>query len=458
MKKILIAGTNSGSGKTTITLGILYELSKHFNVQPYKVGPDYIDTKFHSRITGNRSRNIDNFLVPDDQILHYLFSKETNNVDFGVVEGVMGLYDGLGTNKDAYSTASIAKKLKIPVVLVVNGKSSSTSVAAIVKGFVQFDSNIKIVGTIINNVMSEGHYHLIEGAIKRYVHVPVLGYLPYQKGISLPSRQLGLVPDNELPQIDKQIAKIGELVSKHVDLNAIMQLSEEDRSTIQKEVFKVPRVKLTLGVAFDEAFNFYYQDNLTLLSESGVKIKYFSPIHDNHLPEVDALYIGGGYPEEFAKELADNVSIKHEIKRFAESSKPIYAECGGLMYLGKTLVNDNKKYLMVGVFDGISKMTQSLKKFGYCSAIMKKDTILGMTGNKVFAHEFHHSIFLPNDNELRPVLDIKKVRDGQVTDKWQGGYQIKNTFASYLHVDFYQSQSFFRTLLKHLGACDYAVN
>ncbi|MFD1123903.1 cobyrinate a,c-diamide synthase [Lentilactobacillus raoultii] len=457
MKKILIAGVTSGSGKTTVTLGILSALSKQVNIQPYKVGPDYVDTKFHSRITGRKSRNIDSFLVPSDSVLRYLFSKETERIDLGIIEGAMGLYDGLGTDKDAYSTSSIAKKLQTPVILVVNGKSASTSIAAIVKGMVEFDSQVEIVGVIINNVMSLGHYQLIKGAIDRYVHLPVLGYLPYKKEISLPSRQLGLVPDDELPKVDQQISEIGELVKEHIDLGTIMKLAVTDQPA-KKVYFKVPHIRLKLGIALDNAFNFYYQDNLKLLEEAGVALSYFSPIHDDHLPNVDALYIGGGYPEEFAKSLSKNLAMKSEVKKFSKSQKSIYAECGGLMYLGKALITDHHRYSMVNCFDGDSKMTPRLKKFGYCSAVSTRDTILGSHNTRIVGHEFHHSIFLPNDDKLQPVLSLTKVRDGKVVDRWQGGYQIRQTFASYLHVNFYQDQNFFKRFLEKLGAQDNATD
>lgn len=457
MKKILIAGVTSGSGKTSVTLGILKALSDRYQIQAYKVGPDYVDTKFHTRITGRQSRNIDSFLVPGTKALDYLFSRGTETLDLGIVEGVMGLYDGLGTDKDAHSTASIAKKLHIPVILVVNGRAASTSVAAIIKGFTEFDPKVPIVGTIINNVMSRNHYQLIKGAIDRYVGLPVLGYLPYRKEVALPSRQLGLVPDNELPAVDHKIELLGEMAKQDIDLAKIVKLAA-DNTIPDQPPFSPQPVHLKLGVAMDDAFSFYYEDNLHLLKAAGVQLSYFSPIKDHELPDVDALYLGGGYPEEFADQLAANTEMKAAIRRFSETGKPIYAECGGLMYLGRTLTTHDNRYEMVGIFNGDSQMTPRLKKFGYCLAIPNQDVILGRRGAEIAGHEFHHSIFVPRDNQLKPVLTLKKVRDGKVADQWQGGYQVKRTFASYLHVHFYQNPALFNQLMKNLGANAYAVD
>lgn len=451
MKKILIAGVTSGAGKTTTVLGILKALQEQYRIQSYKVGPDYVDTKFHTRITGRPARNLDNYLVPDRKTLSYLFTEDTADADLGIVEGVMGLYDGLGTDKDAYSTASIAKQLDIPVVLVVNAQATSTSAAAILKGFIDFDPAVPICGVIINNVMSENHYKLIAGAIHRYLDLPVLGYLPHNSAAVLPSRQLGLVPDDELADVDAKIAKIAADVKQHVDLAKLVSLAKEVTETNQ-DPFDIPHVKLRLGIAQDEAFNFYYADNLKLLQKAGVELVPFSPLKDRHLPPVDALYIGGGYPEEFAAQLAANDSLKGEIRAFSQANKAIYAECGGLMYLGKYLRTDQHRYPMVGIFNGESAMTPRLRKFGYCVAIPKQDTLIGNCGQRIVGHEFHHSTFTPSDERLTPVLTMQKIRDHQLVDSWDGGYQTRRTFASYLHVHFYQDQQLFTQFLQKLGA------
>lgn len=317
MKKLLIAGVTSSAGKTSVTLGLLAALSKQYRIQPYKVGSDYVDTKFHTRITGQSSRNLDNFLVPNPAVLNYLFTKDTDGVELGLIEGVMGLYDGLGTDKDAFSTASIAKQLDVPVILVVNARATSTSAAAIIRGFKELDTDVNIVGVIINNAMSDSHYQLVKGAIERYVDIEVLGYLPHTPEISLPSRQLGLVPDNELSGVDHKIAQLWELVQQHVNLSRLMTLAGDVTRTASMP-YTLPEVHCRLGVARDEAFNFYYHDNLELMEKCGIELVPFSPITDQKLPEVDALYLGGGYPEEFAAPLAQNQRMRQAIQKFSQ--------------------------------------------------------------------------------------------------------------------------------------------
>ncbi|QLL69167.1 cobyrinate a,c-diamide synthase [Lactobacillus sp. 3B(2020)] len=451
MKSFVIAGVTSGSGKTTATLGILAALQKKYQIQSYKIGPDYVDTKFHTRITGRPTRNLDNFLVPDPTVLKYLFTRSTNDVDLGIVEGVMGLYDGLGTDKDAASTSSIAKQLGLPVVLVVNAKATSTSAAAIVNGFVNFDPDVKFAGVIVNNVMGESHYQLVKGAIERYTPLKVFGYIPKQSEMSLPSRQLGLVPDAEITSIDEKIQMIAQAVEEHIDLDQLIAAGAEVMET-ELALFTSQQYHLRLGIAQDKAFNFYYADNIDLLNRLGVELIPFSPIKDQQLPDVDALYLGGGYPEEFAKELAANQAMRSAILAFSQANKPIYAECGGLMYLGKELVFNDQVYQMVGVFDGRSVMTKRLKKFGYCLAQPQTTTLLGKAGVILRGHEFHHSVFEPLDEQLQPVMMMQKVRDHQVVDTWTGGYQVRQTFASYLHVHFYQSPDLLPFLLTQLGA------
>ncbi|AEV95627.1 cobyrinate a,c-diamide synthase [Pediococcus claussenii] len=459
MKKVLIAGVSSGSGKTSVTLALMKALTKKgYNVQPYKIGPDFVDTKFHTRVTGNDSRNIDDFLVPDDDTLAYLFDRDTSDKDIGIIEGVMGLYDGLGTDKDAHSTAGMAKKLGLPVILVLNGRSMSTSAAAIIKGFINFDSAVDVEAVIINGVMSDNHFTLIKKAINRYCPgIRVLGYLPFQKEYSLPSRQLGLVPDQEIEGVDQKIAGLANILEKHVDINDLLKVAVEHQASDTNQFWKMIQkeniIPIKLGIALDDAFNFYYSDNLKLLSDVGIRIIPFSPIKDQRLPQVDAIWIGGGYPEEFAVELASNQAIQHQIKQYVLNGKPLFAECGGLMYMGDKLIDKKQnEFKMTGILPGVSTMTERLKQFGYCKAIPQSDCLIGKTGVTVVGHEFHHSVFEPESGKLNPILSISKQRDGEIVKSWTGGYQYQKMFASYLHVHFYQSPEFFVNFLKELGA------
>ncbi|GCF95197.1 cobyrinate a,c-diamide synthase [Enterococcus florum] len=447
MKQVMIAAASSGSGKTTVTLGLLKLLQEQgLNVQPYKVGPDYVDTEYHTRITGKKSRNLDMFLVNESERLNYLFEKEAHKADIAVIEGVMGLFDGLGVDKDYCSSAGVAKQLDCPVLLVVNGQSASTSIAALVKGFAEFDPELTICGVVINKVASENHYLLIKKAVETYTAVPVLGYLIREHGITLPSRQLGLVPDREIADVTSKITQVAASLNQTVDWQRLLQLLPEEEI-----VFHEPTCPdfsdLTVAYALDEAFHFYYQDNLELLQSYGVQLKTFSPIKDQELPNADLYYFGGGYPEEFARELAENQAMRQAIKRASETEAAILAECGGLMYLGTALKTPDQTYPMVGIFEGISEMTGRLRRFGYCCGKMRQDTLLGNKKTQIVGHEFHHSIFTSKE---KPVMEMFKKRDGEIVDRWSGGYQKRQTFASYLHLHFYQDPAFLTNLLKRV--------
>lgn len=247
---------------------------------------------------------------------------------------------------------------------------------------------------------------------------------------------------------------MGQLIESHVDLDKLVELMKvDDAPAVVPNGYQPAHLKL--GVAYDDAFSFYYEDNLDLLKRVGVALTFFSPLHDQQLPDVDALYLGGGYPEEFGPELAANTQMKAAIKQASDDGMPIYAECGGLMYLAKQLVDGSHSYPMVGVLNGTSKMTSRLRRFGYCFAEPVRDTVLAKRGAQVRGHEFHHSVFTAND-ELKPVLQMRKVIDGKVTQQWSGGYQVHNTFASYLHIHFYQNPALFNQLLTNLGAMENA--
>lgn len=448
MKKVMLAAASSGSGKTTITLGLLQLLmDRGFAVQPYKVGPDYVDTEYHTRITQRPSRNLDMFMVKEASRVQELFAKEACHSDICVIEGVMGLFDGLGVDKDYCSSAGVAKLLDCPVVLIVDGKSASTSVAAVVKGFLDFDPELDICGVIVNKVASQTHYELIKKAIETYTNTQVLGYLQRNPDIQLPSRQLGLVPDREIDNVMEKVKKIAASLAQTLDLDGLLQLLPEEEVHYQAKEY--PQfADLTVAYAYDEAFHFYYPDNLELLQLHGVQLVTFSPMRDSELPEADLYYFGGGYPEEFALELSQNHSmIKSIQKKFGENAC-ILAECGGLMYLGEYLVSfSGAKYEMAGIFEGGSRMTKRLQSFGYCTGIPVKNLLIGEIGQEIVGHEFHHSVFETLDP---PVMEMHKLRDGKIAKRWQGGYQERNTFASYMHLHFYQEEDFVANLLKRV--------
>ena len=435
-RQFLIAGTSSGVGKTTITLGIMEALkNRGYIVQPYKVGPDYIDTAYHSKITGRKSRNLDSYMLEDEKV-KYLFNRAREDAEIAVVEGVMGLYDGKGASIHHCSSGAMAKLLKLPVILVINAKAMAASSAAMVLGYQLIDPEVKIVGVIANQVRTESHFKLVKEAIENYCNIPVLGYFPPNENFSLPSRHLGLVPSSELEALEEVFTQLGESVEKYIDIDKLLELCQgEAVESDFKPVIQQDRRLKTIAVAYDEAFNFYYEDNLELLRDLGVKLVYFSPLRDESLPACDVIYIGGGFPEVFAEQLEANEKLRKALNEAHESGIPIYAECGGLMYLGERLVDlEGKSFEMVGIFKGESRMTSGLKRFGYCYGEATEDTILSKEGTVLRGHEFHHSEFFSTE---KAVYRMKKNKTDEDDKAWLGGYSKGHTLASYLHLHFY---------------------
>jgi cobyrinic acid a,c-diamide synthase len=437
MKKILIGGTSSGVGKTTISIGIMKALkNRGLNVQPYKVGPDYIDTSYHTFVTNRESRNLDNYMLQDETI-KYLFNKNSADADISVVEGVMGLYDGYGVDINSCTSSYMSKILKCPVILVIDGKAIATSSAAMVLGYKELDKDVDIRGVVVNNISSESHFEIIKESVEKYCGIEVLGYLPKNKDYSLTSRHLGLVPSIEMDGLNEKFDKLADLIEKHINIDRVLEIAQSE-SIYSNFKLSIPKFNdLTLALAYDEAFNFYYQDNIDLLEDMGVNIIKFSPIYDKELPNCNCVYIGGGFPEIFAKELQENINMRKSIKDTYHKNIPIYAECGGLMYLGEKLIDqDNSKFDMVGIFNGKSVMTKSLKRFGYCVGEALEDTVLSQKGDGIKGHEFHHSEFISDE---KCVYLMKKERGGVVSHSWMGGYSKGNTLATYLHTHFYNN-------------------
>ncbi len=435
----ILAGTGSGCGKTTVTLGLLTVLQQRgMRVQPFKVGPDYLDTAWHTAITGVSSRNLDSFMLPAPT-LNALFSQQMQTADVGVIEGVMGLYDGFGTDPNYCSSAALAKQLGVPVILLVDGKAVSTSIAATVLGFQHFDPQLRIAGVVVNRVNSDNHYQLLKHAIEHYCGIPVLGYVPVTPGVALPERHLGLVTARESLINTQPWQDFAARIVQTLDIDRLLSLSQL-AALPEGEWPTLPTLGagegLTLALADDEAFNFYYPDNLQLLENAGVRIVRFSPLHDSQLPECQMLWIGGGYPELHARALAANTAMLEAIRSAHQRGVAIYAECGGLMYLGSDLRDaEDNVYTFAGVIPGHSVMGKRLTRFGYCEATARQPTLLADVGETLRGHEFHYSDFTP---ALDAVMDCRKTRDGKVLSQWQGGWQVGNTYASYLHIHFAQ--------------------
>lgn len=438
-RTFIVAGTSSGCGKTTVTLGLLSLLTQRgLRVQPCKVGPDYLDTGWHSAVTGTASLNLDRFMLPV-ATLNALFAERMQHADVAVIEGVMGLFDGYGISPDYCSTAGMAKQLNCPVILLVDGKAVSTSIAATVMGFQHFDPALKLAGVIVNRVNSESHYQLLKSAIERYCGVPVLGYVPRVEGVSLPERHLGLVTARESVVNSQPWADFASQLEKTLDIDQLLALSVCDAlpSGAWPELPAAGSgAGLTLALADDEAFNFYYPDNISLLERAGVRIVRFSPLHDSQLPECQMIWLGGGYPELYAEKLSANHTMRAQILAAHQRGVAIYGECGGLMYLGSSLQDSHgATYPMVGAIPGHSVMGKKLTRFGYCESRALAPTLLADTGETLRGHEFHYSEFTP---QIPAVMACSKTRDGAVLQAWSGGWQVGNTFASYLHIHFAQ--------------------
>lgn len=441
----MIAGTKSGVGKTTISMGLMSALSKKMNVQPYKVGPDYIDSAFHSYITGNNCSNLDSYLLKEPMI-NYLFNKNKQNKDIAVVEGVMGLFDGAEVGSDIGTSASIAKLLDIPVILVVDGSKVASSIAATVKGFETFDNDLKISGVIINNVGSRTHYKLLKSAIEYHTNVIPCGYLVKNSSVTLPERHLGLVPACEQQDIDKIFSLLAEQIEETIDLDAVMSIASQPEIIREIQPINIKNSEdikgVRIAIARDKAFNFYYQDSLDLLSDYyNVSWIPYSPLTDKKLPEdIDGLYIGGGFPEVFTKEIANNESMKKDLINRLRGGLPYIAECGGLIYLSDSLIDlEGKKHPMIGWLEGETVMTTRLQRFGYGFLTLEDDCILGKKGDSINIHEFHRS---KADIKNQTIYRLKKIRNKETINEWECGFNKSNGIAAYAHIHFGSNMNF----------------
>ncbi len=396
LKRVMLAAPKSGSGKTIITCALLGALKKlGQSVVSYKCGPDYIDTMFHERIIGIPSKNLDTFFTGEQKTLE-LFLKNRKEDEFAVLEGVMGVFDGMGGIMEEGSSYNLAKVTKTPIILVVDAKGMGRSVIPLIAGFLKYDKE-KLIKGIILNQMSKPYYEIIAPLIEEELGTSVFGYFPTQEEASLKSRYLGLVMPKELLDIKKQMETLSKELEKTVCLEKIIKTAEKAKELSMKNPIKIKGRELvtekdapTIAVARDEAFCFYYEDNLSLLKEFGASIEYFSPLWDKELPKCDALLIGGGYPELYAKRLSENKSMLKEIKAAFDKGLPMVAECGGFMYLNSKLIDKNNKgYTMVGALPYICHDTGRLVRFGYIELKERKSFFLPEK-EKIKGHEFHY--------------------------------------------------------------------
>lgn len=414
--KFLIAAVNSGAGKTTFTLGLLQAMCKRgLRVQPFKCGPDYIDTKLHAVASGNESVNLDLFMASDEHV-ESIFDKHSSLSDISIVEGVMGLFDGYSKMKG--SAAEVAILLDIPIILIINAKASAYSVAALLYGFKNFNAKLNIAGAIFNNVGSESHYEFLKDACDD-VGVAALGYLKTNPEFVIPSRHLGLDTDNN-EDILKSINAVADALEQSVDIDQIISLTSYESKTPTGKVANHFSDEIKIGVARDEAFNFMYKENISALNNMG-EVVFFSPIHDNKIPAVDFIYLPGGYPELYAQALSSNVSMRDSIREYVNKGGKLWAECGGMMYLMQELTTaENQTWPMVGIFDGKSSMLPMKLSLGY--------RYFNYKGVDFKGHEFHYSHTDFEDNSL---VQQFGARDQEVKTKL---VRFKNAIAGYTHI------------------------
>lgn len=431
--KILIAGTHSGVGKTTVTLGLMSALMERgYKVQGFKVGPDYIDPSHHMAVTGRPSRNLDTWLMNSDVCLE-LFEHALGDSNMAVIEGVMGLYDGCLDGTESGSTAHLARILNVPIILVMDAKGMSRSAGAVVLGYKNFDREVKIQGVILNRVRSERHYTSLKKSIEENCGIPVLGYLPFDEEILLPERHLGLIPSVEQELSKSAYQKIGNLLSANVDMDTLIRIASSSNSlpAFERTVFRKTdeRFHFRIAVAVDEAFNFYYQDNLDLLESYGVELTYFSPLYDKYIPaDIKGLYIGGGFPELHAALLASNTTMKESIRKAHKKGVVIYGECGGMMYLLEHLIDfKGKTHEVCGVLKGTTRMENKRQGLGYITVQAIHDNLLCKKGDIFRAHEFHwSSLHVPESTPYAYTVskcnDNKSHLDGLYADRVLGSY------------------------------------
>jgi cobyrinic acid a,c-diamide synthase len=434
VKGFLIAGTASGVGKTTVTLAILAAMRRRGLVaQPFKGGPDFLDTGHHTRIAGRTARNLDTWMLSreaNEEVLR----QNAEGADAVVVEGMMGLFDGKDGATETGSSAEIAKLLKLPVVLVLDASKSARSIAAVVLGFEHFDRELPLAGIILNRVASERHFRMLETAILSACQTPILGWLPREPLISIPERHLGLRTAEESEDHEQQLDRLAALAEEHLNLDALLSLECGLDLEQAPSLRETPKTTVRIGVARDRAFCFYYEDNLDLLRQHGAEIVSFSPLLDASLPsDLDALYLGGGYPELYAQQLSANTSMLSSIRNFAASDRPVYAECGGMIYLSQRLTAaDGTAHNMASVLPLAMEMTSKLVRFGYVTVELTQDCLLGTRGTVLRGHSFHYSR-VTNAPTISTSYCVQYSLSGQQEEE---GYSLGNVLASYVHLHF----------------------
>ncbi len=445
MKSIIIAAPNSGSGKTTVTLGLMECLKRRgLRVAPFKVGPDFIDPGYHRLVCGRSSINLDGWICPP-AFIRETFAHHAADADIAVIEGAMGLFDGVSGASDQGSTAHIARITGSPVILVVDAKGQARSAAALVRGFAKYDPRVRVAGVIFNNVASENHARLLREAMDSLgSSVQALGFIPKDERLHIPSRHLGLLTAEENPLPGEFLDHLAEVIREQVDL-ALLWAVGKPQPTDQPLPFDEPQPlpppdkTVRIAVARDAAFCFVYEDNLRLLREAGAELVMFSPLLDERLPEdICGMYLPGGYPELFADALETGHAMKNGIRQSIEEGMPVYAECGGFIYLMEGVVSDAGAQHaaplreFIGVFPVTTRMLPRRKALGYREVELSGKAILGPKGTVARGHEFHYSEMEEMPAQVQRLYRVRK----QGYDLWTEGFRYKNCLASYIHLHF----------------------
>lgn len=457
--RIIIAGTSSGVGKTSVTLGILHKFKElGFKIQSFKVGPDFIDPAYHTFVTNNPCYNLDSWLMGEKGVIN-TFEKYTRGKDIAVVEGVMGLFDGAEGKNNFASTAQIAKILDSPIILVIDASKAARSIAAIAYGFMNFDKGLKIKGIILNKIASNKHFQLIKDAFDNNIKIPIVGVIYKNQEFTFSERHLGLIPTAELDNKRKKkildsVRTISDCLDPDKLISLIMPLKNKKTLKKKDKTIKQQPKNLKIAVALDNSFNFYYQENLDILQKKGAELIFFSPLNDNYLPdEINGILLGGGFPEILSKDLTKNQSMMNSIKKIAETEIPLYAECGGLMYLTKSIKegihrykknneiiefeeNSQKTYKMIGLIDAVTKMTNQLTLNYTQGKILNESFLFGKVKN-IRGHEFHYSKIENIHHDIRYSYYLEK---GIGISEKKDGIIVYNTIASYTHLHFSNSK------------------
>ncbi len=437
LPRLVIAGTSSGVGKTTLATAVMAALARRgYRVQGFKAGPDYIDPGYHRLATGRFSRNLDSWMLGEEKLLQS-FYLAGSRADLSIVEGVMGLFDG--AQKDGTgSTAEVAIALKAPVILVIDVRSMAQSAAAVISGYQKFQSQLNLAGVILNRVGSEKHRKVVTEAVEGYCNLPVIGAVFRDSNLSTPERHLGLLPVPENNAAGDKVETLGKYAEQCLDLDLLIRIAGSAPPLKTNVEIAETEPKVTIAVARDEAFNFYYQDGLDTLAALGANLVFFSPLHDHKLPAGSrGLIIGGGFPEMYLRELAANREMLAAIAGAYRRGMPIYAECGGFMYLTKGVTDlKNNTFPLAGIVPGYCIMRNKLVGMGYVTALAQCDNILCDQGYRLKGHEFHYSDYYP----VKP-LNAFEFYGGRGRDGRLDGYARENLLATYLHLNFFGDRS-----------------